>query len=123
MLFDPVFQEDQYYNEVIQTNKIIDTISRLNISRAYLSVMSALWNTGMPCTDSESSIKGSELSVLKYCEWQGKKVPCAEIFLPYPTDQFTLRYFVCKLFRSRSTRIFWCDYPKQEFSSSKHQWL
>jgi hypothetical protein len=87
MLFDPVFQEDQQNSEVIETNKIIDTINILDFKSAYQSIITALWHTGMPCTDSESSIKSSDLSVLKYCEWQGKKVPCADIFLPYPTDQ------------------------------------
>ena len=87
MLFDPVFEEDQYYHEVIQTNQIVDSIHKLDMKSSYISTTSILWNTVIPCTDSESSSKENDKSILKYCEWKGTQVPCGAIFSPYPTDQ------------------------------------
>ena len=85
MLFDPAFQEDQYYHEVIATNKIVDTIKQLDLKTYYHTIISSIWKVGMPCSDSEALSK--DMSVLKYCEWRGMQVPCSAIFSSYPTDQ------------------------------------
>ena len=87
MLFDPVFQEDQYNNEVNQTNQIVNSFNKLDMTSSYASSTAILWNTGIPCTDTESSSKGNDKYVLKYCEWKGTQVPCDAIFSPFPTDQ------------------------------------
>jgi hypothetical protein len=81
-LFDPVFHEDQSNDEASMRNKLVYSINRLDKKSSYPLVMSTLWNTGMPCSNSEENN-----SVLKYCEWKGKQVPCAAIFSTYPTDQ------------------------------------
>jgi hypothetical protein len=81
-IFDPVFQEDQNNNEASMTNKLIYSINGLDKKSSYPLVLSTLWNTGMPCSNLEENN-----SVLKYCEWKGKQVPCAAIFSTYPTDQ------------------------------------
>ena len=88
ILYDPVYQEDQHYNTVNRTNQIVDSIERLDIRNSYSTIMSSLWNTGLPCTDSGTSEgKETNKSILKYCAWKGKQVPCADIFSTYPTDQ------------------------------------
>ena len=87
MLYDPVFQEEQHNNEVKMTNQIVESISRLDWKNSYLTIISTLWNTGMPCLDQTSLNKENDNSVLKYCEWKGFQVPCAAIFSTFPTDQ------------------------------------
>ena len=87
LLFDPVFQEDQNNNEVDMTNKIDDSIKRLDWEKSYQTILSTLWNTGMPCTDQNGLINGNDRSALSYCEWQGLHVPCATIFSTFPSDQ------------------------------------
>jgi hypothetical protein len=87
MLFDPVFAADQYYEEIKQTNQIVDVVHRLDMKSAYAAITSTLWNSGMPCTDFDSTNNNNGLSVLRYCEWKGTKVPCSSIFSTYPTDQ------------------------------------
>ena len=84
MLFDPVFQEDQYYNEIQLTNQIYDSLNRLDLKNAYSAITSTLWNSGMPCSDFDSL---KDYSVFKYCEWKGNQIPCSVIFSTYPTDQ------------------------------------
>ena len=87
-LFDPVFQELQHNNEVNLTNQMVDSIQRLgNGNNSYSTLLSTLWHTGMPCTDTEVSNNKEDKSVLRYCEWKGKQVPCASIFSTFPTDQ------------------------------------
>jgi hypothetical protein len=87
MLFDPVFAADQYYEEIKQTNQIVDAVHRLDMNSAYAAIASTLWNSGMPCSDLDSANNNNVLSVLKYCQWKGRKIPCSHIFSPYPTDQ------------------------------------
>ena len=87
ILVDPVFQEDLYNAEVKMTNQLFNSIQRLDKKTSYNTMLSTLWNTGIPCIDSEASSKANTKSVLKYCGWRGKQVPCAAIFSTYPTDQ------------------------------------
>ena len=87
MLFDPVFQEDQYYNEIQLTNQIVDSLNRLDLKSAYSAITSTLWNSGMPCHDFDRLDKTKTTSLLKYCEWKGKQIPCSAIFSTFPTDQ------------------------------------
>ena len=86
LLFDPVFEADQYYNAIRETNQIVDSVHQLDMKSAYPSISSTIWNSGMLCSEDSLNQKNG-LSVLKYCEWKGKKVPCSSIFSTYSTDQ------------------------------------
>jgi hypothetical protein len=81
LLFDPVYENDIHNNETLMTNKIDDTLERLDKISSYPALLSTFWNSGMPCSDSE------ENSILRYCEWKGEQVPCSAIFSTFPTDQ------------------------------------
>jgi hypothetical protein len=87
LLFDPVFQEEQFNTEMLLTNQYVDSIQRLDKEQSYEAIISVLWNTGMPCSDLNFSSNSKDKSVLRYCEWKGKQVPCAAIFSTFPTDQ------------------------------------
>ena len=87
LLFDPVFYEGQFNKEMLLTNQYVDSIQRLDKEKSYDVIMATLWKTGMPCSDLQVSRKTDDTSVLKYCEWKGKQVPCAAIFSTFPTDQ------------------------------------
>ncbi len=81
LLFDPVYENDIHNNETLMTNKIVDTLQRLDKISSYPAFLSTFWNSGMPCSESE------ENSILRYCEWKGQQVPCSAIFSTFPTDQ------------------------------------
>ena len=88
-LFDPLFEEDQEFNIMKDTNEIFDSFSRLNMSASYPNIFSALWYTGLPCFDLKdlTSKKEGERSILRYCEWKGLRIPCSLIFKTFPTDR------------------------------------
>ena len=58
-------------------------------ARSYKSLFSSLWYSSLPCFDVRniSAQKDGERSMLKYCEWQGKQVPCSAVFTSVPTDR------------------------------------
>ena len=87
LLFDPAFREEQYTKEIISTNQHINSIHKLNMKNSYPTIVSTLWNTGMPCNDIGASGNKKNRSVLKYCAWNGVQVPCAAMFTTFPTDQ------------------------------------
>lgn len=62
---------------------------KLDHARSYKSLFSSLWYSSLPCFDVKniSALKDGERSMLKYCEWQGKAVPCSAIFTSVPTDR------------------------------------
>ena len=80
LLFDPAFHEYLYNKEVADTNLHIDSIHKLDKKKSYPAILSTLWNTGMPCSDGETSGNTRDKSVLKYCAWKGVQVPCASVF-------------------------------------------
>jgi hypothetical protein len=86
-IFDPVFQEDQNNDVTSMRNKLVNSVNGLDKKSSYPLVLSTLWNTGMPCSSSKESGKEENNIILKYCEWNGKQVPCTSIFSTYPTDQ------------------------------------
>ena len=61
----------------------------LNYLTAIKTFFSVLWHSRLPCFDVKGITSNylGEKSLLKYCEWRGKPVPCAAIFEPIPTDQ------------------------------------
>jgi len=63
--------------------------NRLDMKKSSKSLLSALWYSSLPCFDVKNvtSERVGEAALLKYCEWQGQKVPCSAIFTKFPTDQ------------------------------------
>ena len=88
MLFDPIYEDEKNYQEILVRNKIAEAFDEINIEASYQELFSSLWQTGMPCFDLKglTANTNKERSILKYCEWKGMEIPCSQIFSKFPTD-------------------------------------
>ncbi len=73
--------------QLLKKYKII--FDRMDMTNSYEFLLSTLWNSYLPCFDvkNETSNRVGETAMLKYCEWQGKPMPCSALFTKVPTDQ------------------------------------
>ena len=88
MLFDPLYEQDRNYREVIVRNQVAKAFNEIDVEASYEELFSSLWQTGMPCFDlyGMTAKTDTERSILKYCEWKGLQIPCSDIFVKFPTE-------------------------------------
>ena len=69
--------------------EMISMFQRINLTQAYESIITTLWNSNTPCFDlrNKTSDINGEGSILRYCQWKGITIPCSAIFTTVPTDQ------------------------------------
>ena len=62
---------------------------KLDHARTYKSLFSSLWYSSLPCFDVRNitAQNDGERSMLKYCQWQGRPIPCSAVFTSIPTDR------------------------------------
>ncbi len=89
VLVDPVFEQDLKNGVLIKTNQVMKTISNLDRTKDFRNIFQTMWYSGLPCFDLKNVTANREgdRSILKYCEWKGKPIPCSAIFSTFPTDR------------------------------------
>jgi len=71
-----------------QKAEIMDMINRIDMEKAYQSILKSLWYSYIPCYDVKNISKSFlEMSLIKYCEWKGIQIPCSAVFTSFPTDK------------------------------------
>jgi hypothetical protein len=73
-------------NEKLLLQNIFKNTDQKTVLHNFLSIM---WYSKLPCFDIRglTSGKDGEKSILKLCQWKGKKVPCSAIFKKVATDK------------------------------------
>ena len=89
LLLDPKLKNEKKIAVQRSKDGFMETLSRLDKTKSFTSVVSNLWYATLPCFDVKgvTSEKNGEYSVLKYCQWKGKPVSCSAIFTTFPTDR------------------------------------
>ena len=89
ILLNPEKNESKNAGVLEKKAEINNMTDRLNQTSAFDALFSTLWYASLPCYDIENvtADTNGDRGVLKYCEWKGRKISCAAIFSPYPTDQ------------------------------------
>ena len=88
-LLDPEKKMKNENRAFTNISEYIALFQKLNKFVSLPFLFSALWYSRLPCIDVKgiTSEKLGDRSILKYCQWKGKTIPCSAIFTTFPTDQ------------------------------------
>lgn len=89
LLLDSKLQSTKQQSVAQKKASYRNMFNRLDQTGSFTALFSTLWYAGLPCFDTKgmTGAKDGEKSILRYCEWKGKQIPCAAIFTKFPTDQ------------------------------------
>ena len=76
-LFDPIYGDQQNYQEILERNQIAKAFSEIDVKASYQELLSSLWQTGMPCFDLQVSLGVSTVE----SNWDRDVSICRDQFL------------------------------------------
>lgn len=89
LLLNPQLRHEQKKAVGAKRKYFKDMFDRINQSKAYQGFFSSMWYSAMPCFDVKglTAEKDGHRSILKYCEWKEKRIPCSALFTTFPTGR------------------------------------